>query len=167
MKKPVSLAPAGRSLADTPARAPVPTFTGAAALAAPVPSAKTPFVAEPAANDLPLIQAITQAAAVSSASIDAPQAEVAAEFSTAVMDMWTNQSQAMIAHSIRMAQVQSLSEAITVQGHFIREQMEAARSQAATFTSLLNQTMGITLTDRLPAMKIWAPWQSTICKPGG
>ena len=165
MKKPVSLAPVGRSLVDAPARAPMPTSTGAAALAAPVKTARPPLLVETAAHDLR--HAITLAAAVSSASIDAPEAEVVAELSTALMDMWTNQSQAVIAHSVRLSQVQSLSEALTVQGHFIREQMEAARSHATTFTSLLNQTLGITLTDRLPAMQIWAPWQTMICKSGG
>ncbi|MBN8502430.1 MAG: phasin family protein, partial [Sphingomonadales bacterium] len=101
------------------------------------------------------------------ASVDAPVASVAADLGQTVLDYWTQQADSLWSHSVTLSQARSVSDVIEAQGHFIRQQVEIARAQSATWSSLFNQTMGLSVAERLPAFSVWAPWQTTICKPGG
>lgn len=141
MKKPVSLAPAGGSLKDPLAAAGQTAAKKAAA-------APSPAIAP----------AIAVAAQVAGATVDPPLPTAVSTTATAVWDFWSKQADAYWQHGLTLAQAGSLSAMVEAQGHFVRQQVEMAREQATLWSSLMNQTTGLSPVDHLPALTVWAPW---------
>lgn len=162
MRKPVSLSPAGLSLKGEPqvAASSPSTVVDSTPVAVPRPQrASTPAPA--------LVREIETAVQVAEAAATPPAASVAADFSQTIADYWMQQANSFWNHGVALAQSRSVSEMVEAQGHFVRQQVEMARAQSTTWASLINQGMGLSAMEKLPSFTLWAPWQTTLCKPGG
>lgn len=154
MRKPVSLAPAGGSL-----REPLAAVSPKRAVKS-APQAEAASVAALA----PEIEVATQ---VAEASVKAPAGSTAAAMTSAVVDFWHRQADAYWEHGVALAQAGTLSQMIETHGHFVRQQVEAAREQAALWASLVNQTSGLSPVEKLPPVSFWTPWPAKADKSGG